>query len=393
MFALLKPRLMKQITFWRVITTAIVGVGLYGLFVRFYYGWQASTHLSDAQPWGVWVGIGTLCGVALSAGGFAIAAAVYILGMERYRPVVKASVLISFLGYSTVCFGYLYELGLPWNMWHIFIYWNRHSVLFEVATCVILYTTVLTLEFCPNLIEKMPWVGLRDTLLHYHHKIVIGLTLIGTVLSSLHQSFLGGLFLVMKDKIHPLWYSQYIHTMFYMSAIPAGLAVVIMVMYLSMRSLGVRIDYSILTDLAKVIVPMLFLYGTFRFVDLFNNGGAKYIFSNTREAAYFWVEIFLFVVLPIVGFSLERVRENPKALYWTSSILVMGLIVNRINVSITSLEWFTHANYVPSWIEMAIMIMCFAVAVVVFRLCVLYLDIFPRAQHVRERWLTSPATA
>jgi Ni/Fe-hydrogenase subunit HybB-like protein len=386
-------RILKQITFWRVITTAVILAGLYGLFVRFYYGWQVATHLSDRQPWGVWVGVGTLCGVALSAGGFAIAATVYILGMERYRPVVKAAVLISFLGYSTVCFGYIYELGLPWNMWRIFVNWNRHSVLFEVATCVIMYTTVLTLEFCPNVIEKLPWTGLRETLLHYHHKIVIALTLVGTVLSSLHQSFLGGLFLVMKDKMYPLWYSQYLHTMFYMSAIPAGLAMVIVVMYLSMRSLGVRIDYAILTELAKVIVPMLYLYGIFRFVDLFNNGGWGYLFKPTRETGYFWLEILLLVVLPIIGYSLERVRENPQALYWTSSILVMGLIANRVNVSITSLEWLTHANYVPSWIEMAIMLMCFAVAVIVFRLCVIYLDIFPRVQQKRERWLTSPATA
>jgi Ni/Fe-hydrogenase subunit HybB-like protein len=385
-------RLLKQLTFWRVVVAAIFAAGLYGAYMRFFVGWQASTHLSDAQPWGVWVGVGTLCGVALSAGGFAISAAVYLLGMERYRPVVKASVLISFLGYSTVCVGYLYELGLPWNMWHIFIYWNRHSVLFEVAGCVIMYTTVLTIEFCPNVIQRLPWVRLRETILHYEHKLVIALALIGTVLSSLHQSFLGGLFLVMKDKIHPLWYSSYIHTMFYMSAIPAGLAMVIVVMYLSMRSLGVKIDYSILTDMAKVIVPMLYIYGIFRFVDLVNHDGLKYMFRRAPETAYFWIEILLLVVLPIIGFSQERIRNNPKALYWTSAVLVMGLITNRVNVSITSLEWFTHANYYPSWIEMILMVACFTAAVVVFRLCVLYLDIFPRAQK-RERWLNAPASA
>lgn len=386
-------RLLKQITFWRVVTLAIIVAGIYGVYVRFFQGLQASTHMTDAQPWGVWVGVGTLCGVALSAGGFSIAAAVYLLGMERYRVIVKAAVLIAFLGYSTVCVGYIYELGLPWNMWRIFINWNRHSVLFEVATCVIMYTTVLTIEFCPNLIEKLPWVRLRETILHYHHKLVIALTLIGTVLSSLHQSFLGGLFLVMKDKVHPLWYSQYVHTMFYMSAIPAGLAVVIMACYLSMRSLDVKLDYTILTDLAKVIVPMLYLYGIFRFVDLFNHDGVHYLFRRSAETGYFWMEILLLVVIPIIGYSLEKVLNNPQALYWTSVVLVMGVIANRVNVSITSLEWRTHANYVPSWIEMAIMAMCFAIAIVVFRWCVLYLDIFPRAQQKRERWLSAPATA
>ncbi|HYG99783.1 MAG TPA: NrfD/PsrC family molybdoenzyme membrane anchor subunit [Terriglobales bacterium] len=385
-------RLLKHLTLWRVLSAAIIIAGIYGAYVRFFVGWQASTHLSDAQPWGVWVGVGTLCGVALSAGGFAISAAVHLLGMERYRPVVKASVLISFLGYCTVCVGYLYELGLPWNMWRIFINWNRHSVLFEVAGCVILYTTVLTLEFCPNLIAKLPWVRLREGILHYEHKLAIALALIGTVLSSMHQSFLGGLFLIMQDKMYPLWYSQYIHTMFYMSALPAGLAVVIMVMYLSMRSLGAKIDYSILTDLAKVIVPMLYIYGIFRFIDLINHDGLKYMFQFRSETAYFWTEILLLVVLPIIGYSMPRVRNNPKALYWTSAVLAMGVITNRVNVSITSLEWFTHANYVPSWIEMVLMLACFVVAGIVFRLCVLYLDIFPRAQK-RERWLSTPATA
>jgi formate dehydrogenase iron-sulfur subunit len=180
--------------------------------------------------------------------------------------------------------------------------------------------------------------------------------------------------------------------MFYMTAIPAGLAVVIMVMYLSMRSLDAKIDYSILTDLAKVIVPMLTLYAIFRFVDLVNHGGLQYMFRRNVETAYFWTEILLLVVLPILGFSSQRVRNNPQALYWTSAVLVMGLIVNRVNVSITSLEWFTHANYRPSWIEMALMLMCFVVGGIVFRLCVIYLDIFPRAKK-RERWLSAPATA
>jgi Ni/Fe-hydrogenase subunit HybB-like protein len=370
--------LVKKLTLWRVIWVLIVGAGLYGSYLRFFKGWEVATNLSDAQPWGIWVGIGTLCGVGLSAGGFAIAAAVYLLGMERYRPVLRASILISFLGYSTVTTGMLYELGLPWRIYHPLIYWNHRSVLFDVSLCVMCYTSVLALEFMPQVLEKVPW-GLSKTLLRWHHKILIGLVLAGVLLSSMHQSFLGGLFLIMKGRIYPLWYSQYLHTLFYMSAIPAGLAVVIMGMYLSMRSLDVKLDYSILTDLAKVIVPMLSMYGIFRFVNLLTSGAAPYLFQWRMETACFWLEILLLVIAPIALYSQAWVRNNPAALYWTSAILVMGFIANRINVSITSMEFATHANYVPKWPEMLMTMMMIAVAVSVFRLCVKYLDVFPRA--------------
>ena len=117
--------------------------------------------MTDPQPWGLWVGLGTLCGVGLSAGGFGIAAAVYLLGFERYRPVLRTAVLVSFLGYMSVIAGMMYELGLPWRIWHPIFMWNRHSMLFEVSWCVMLYSTVLALEFSPALVEKIPWVGLR----------------------------------------------------------------------------------------------------------------------------------------------------------------------------------------------------------------------------------------
>jgi len=148
-----------RISFWRTIVAVIFAAGMYSMYARFALGFQSATNLTDPQPWGLWVGLGTLCGVGLSAGGFAIATAVYILGLERYRPILRTSVLISFLGYSTVCAGMLYELGIPWRIWHPIVMWNRHSVLFEVSWCVMLYTTVLALEFSPALVEKIPGPG------------------------------------------------------------------------------------------------------------------------------------------------------------------------------------------------------------------------------------------
>jgi len=145
-----------RITLWRVIVAVILAAGLYATYARFALGFSQATHLTDPQPWGLWVGLGTLCGVGLSAGGFGIAAAVYLLGFERYRPVLRTAVLVSFLGYMSVMAGMMYELGLPWRIWHPIVMWNRSSMLFEVSWCVMLYSTVLALEFSPALVEKIP---------------------------------------------------------------------------------------------------------------------------------------------------------------------------------------------------------------------------------------------
>ena len=197
-------RIWERITVWRVIVVVVFATGLYATYIRFFEGFRASTNLSDQMPWGLWVGLGTLCGIGLSAAGFGISAAVYLLGMERYRPILRASILISFLGYCTVMVGYLYEIGLPWRFWHPIVMWNGRSVLFDVCVCIMTYCPVLTFEFAPALIEKLPWRGLHETILRHHHRILTAVVLAGVLLSSMHQSFLGGLYLIAAGKVHPL---------------------------------------------------------------------------------------------------------------------------------------------------------------------------------------------
>ena len=377
---------LPKITLWRVIVFIIFVTGIYATYARFLLGFRASTNLSDAMPWGLWVGLGTLCGVGLSAGGFAVAAAVYILGFERYRPVMRAAILISFLGYLTVVIGMLFELGLPWRIWHPIVMWNRRSMLFEVAWCVMLYTTVLTLEFSPALFEKLPWKKLRAVYLGWHHRILIALVLVGVLLSSLHQSFLGGLYLLAQGKLDPLWYSAYLPTLFYLSAIPAGLAVTIMALYLSARSLGARLDVSILSEVSKIMVPLLGIYGLFRGLDLFNHGGWQYMWKLRPETGYFWLEVTLLIIAPLVLLSLPQVRNHPQRLYWTCCLIVMGFMANRLNVSITGLLASAGTAYVPKWTEMTSTLAIVAAAILAFRYAVLYLDILPRTAP-RQRWL------
>lgn len=288
----------------------------------------------------------------------------------------------------------LYELGIPWRIWHPIIMWNRHSVLFEVSWCVMLYTTVLALEFSPALVEKIPWVRVREMYLRWHHSILIALVMAGTLLSSMHQSFLGGLYLITKGRLDPLWYSPYLTTMFYLSAIPAGLAVTIMAIYLCVRSLNAQVDMSILSDVSRVIAPLLAFYGVFRAVDLVNRGALSYLFLWREETLLFWLEIALLVVVPLVLLNQEKIRNNPLFLYWTSAVIVGGFITNRLNVSITALQSSSAVYYVPKWTEFAATLATITAAAVAFRYAVIYLDILPKIPP-RQRWMisTPPAEA
>jgi len=288
----------------------------------------------------------------------------------------------------------MYELGIPWRIWHPIVMWNRHSVLFEVSWCVILYTTVLSLEFSPALVEKIPWTRVRDLYLRWHHSILIALVLAGTLLSSMHQSFLGGLYLITKGRLDLLWYTPYLTTMFYLSAIPAGLAVTIMAIYLCVRSLNARVDMNILSDISRVIAPLLAIYGVFRAVDLINRDATQYLWMWREETGLFWLEIVLLVIAPLVLLNLEKVRSTPQNLYWTCAVIVMGFMANRLNVSITGLQVSAGIYYVPKWTEFAATFATIAAAVVAFRYAVIYLDILPKnPPKQRVLVLNAPAEA
>lgn len=219
----------------------------------------------------------------------------------------------------------------------------------------------------------------------------MGLVLVGCVLSSLHQSFLGGLYLLTKGKLDPLWYTPYLTTLFYLSAIPAGLAVTVMALYLCMRSLNVKLDTRVLGELSRVIAPMLALYGIFRAVDLTTHDALPYLFKWREETLSFWIEIGLLVVAPLILLSMEKVRNTPQFLYWTCSLIVMGFMANRLNVSITGLQASAGVYYVPKWTEFAATLMVLTAAVMAFRYAVIYLDILPK--NGRQRWMAGQASA
>ena len=212
-----------RFTFWKAIFAVIMVAGVYCTYIRFFHGLGAATNLSDQFPWGLWIGFDVMCGVMLAAGGFTLTAAVEIFNIKRFHSIVRPTILTAFMGYLLVCAALMYDLGLPWNIWHPLIMRNPHSVMFEVAYCVMFYTTVLALEFSPIVLERFK----LKRALKVVRSLMVVFVILGVLLSTLHQSSLGTLYLIMPNKLHPFWWSPLLPVFFFLSAIAVGLAMTI----------------------------------------------------------------------------------------------------------------------------------------------------------------------
>jgi Ni/Fe-hydrogenase subunit HybB-like protein len=365
---------LPKLTFWRAVLAVILALGAYATYARFFHGLGASTNLSDRFPWGLWIGFDVLCGVGTAAGGFTLAAIVYVFHLERFRPIIRPAILIAFLGYARVGTTMLFEVGRPIRIWYPLILWNPHSVLFEVAWCVMLYVTVAGLEFSPVILERLGWEAPKKAL----KAVMIPLVFFGILLSTMHQSSLGSLFLIVPTKLHPYWYSPLLPLFFIVSAMGVGLALLILASYLSSRAFGACIEQSILADLGKAMAVVMLLYATLRFQDLWARGTFAYLRQPTVETASFLVEVIVGVILPIVLLLIRRVRENPEGLFAASVLVITGFLMNRLNVAITGLEGWAGGSYFPRWTEFAVSVSTVAAAVLAFGLAVRYLNVFER---------------
>ena len=370
-----RPTLFR-LTFWKLVFLFLMAAGLYATFVRFTQGLGASTNLSDQFPWGIWISFDVLCGVMLAAGGFTLTAAVHILNIKRLHSIIRPTILTAFLGYILVCAALMYDLGKPYNIWHPLIMRNPHSVMFEVAYCVMLYTAVLALEFSPIVLERF---NLQKPL-KVVRAILIPLVICGVILSTLHQSSLGTLYLIVPEKLHAFWYSPLLPVFFFVSAIAVGLAMTIFESSLSSKHFGLQLELPVLQELGRVLVVVLGVYGILRFEDLANRGALKLAFHAGYETYLFWLEIFLAIILPLILLVQKRVRNSANGLYFAAVSVVLGFITNRMNVSITGFEGSTGVRYFPKWSELAVTGMIIGIGFAAFGLAVKYLPIFPQEQ-------------
>lgn len=339
---------MDRVRTVKMILWLITGFAFSIISFRFLFGLGASTNLTDAQPWGMWIGFDLLGGVALAAGGFVICAFVYVMKKEQYHSIVRPAVLTAFLGYLAFICGLIMDVGLPWTIWHVMINWNIHSALFEVAWCVMLYTTVLALEFLPVPLES---TGKFAKVRKFLVRIRLPLVVLGIMLSTLHQSSLGSMFLIMPHRVYPLWYSPLIPVMFFISAIGLGLMVVTFEGLVShaLYRRGPRTElYEKLGNAARWVLGT---YIGLRFVDLIVRGQAAYFFAWDWRTVVFWVEVSMSAFIPILLLSNKKIRTSNGWQWVISTMVIVGIVWQRMNIG-----GFTHSDrgtpfYIPAWTE------------------------------------------
>ncbi|WP_243545321.1 sulfate respiration complex protein HmcC [Pseudodesulfovibrio tunisiensis] len=365
---------------FNVITGAIIAMGLILTVMRFYNGLGTVTNLDNNNPWGIWIGFDLLVGVVLAAGGYTTSSAVLLFGMKKHRAAVRPALLTAFLGYFFVVVALTYDLGRPWRLPYPFVVQSgTTSMLFEVGLCVALYLTVLFLEFSPAALE---WLGFKR-LRNWIHKGTIALTVFGVVLSTLHQSSLGALYLIAPSKLHPLWYSTYLPTFFFISSIAAGLSMVMFEGWISHKAfhdhmseeyLGQHDDlyYGFAKGASWVLLGYFFAKVIGIAVD------DEWHLLATGWGQWFLIELLGFVLMPCLLYAIGAREKNLKLIRWTALLTVAGIILNRLNVSLIAFNYHLPADqrYFPSWQEFGITIFVCTLIVVTFRFIVTRMPIF-----------------
>jgi Ni/Fe-hydrogenase subunit HybB-like protein len=368
----------KWFSFWKLVLYFVLAAGLYATVYRFFLGLGPSTNLTDQFPWGIWIGFDVLCGVMLAAGGFTLTGAVHIFNIKRLHPIVRPTVLTAFLGYVLVSVALMVDLGRPYNIWHPLIMWNPHSVMFEVGWCVMLYTTVLALEFAPVVLERFR----LEKLLRIIRGISVPVVIAGVILSTLHQSSLGSVYLIVPTKLHPFWYTPLLPAFFFLSAIAVGLAMTIFESSMSARHFGRQLELHILKDLGRALMVVLIVYSVLRVEDLIHRGVLKQVLVAGYERNLLLLEVALALVIPIVLLSFRKVRETPGGLYLASVSTLLGFVTNRLNVAVTGMEASAGVRYFPKWTEIAVTAAIVGAAFAIFGLAAKYLPIFPEESAV-----------
>ncbi|MCK4427140.1 MAG: Ni/Fe-hydrogenase cytochrome b subunit [candidate division Zixibacteria bacterium] len=368
----MSPKLPFKITFWKVVLVLTWLAGLIAAIVRFTGGLGAATNLSDKFPWGLWVGFDVITGVGLAAGGFTLAAAVYVFHVKRFYPVLKPAILTAFLGYVLVIIGLLFDVGRPDKIYNPLFMGNLHSALFEVAMCVMFYTTVLFFEFSPNLFDRLGWSGPK----RWIARVTVPLVILGVILSTMHQSSLGSLFLIVPQKLYTLWYSTSLPLLFYVSAIAAGCAMVIFESHLSFRAFGHRLKEDVLTDIGRILLVVLVMYLLMKIYDFYSRGVWSEFFLPRMETLLFWLEILPGLIVPIILLSIRKIRLSTRGLYVAAVCTIVGFLLNRLNVSTTGFVASSGVNYFPSWMEIAITLALVSTGFFIFAMAVRYLPIF-----------------
>jgi Ni/Fe-hydrogenase subunit HybB-like protein len=364
----LKDYIKSLITPLNIFAGLIVFAGLFLILLRFIFGLDQVTESSNEQPWGLFLGWGLFSGVPFSASGFVIGTAVYIFNLKRYKPIVKNAILLGFLGYLFAVIFLLIDIGRPWRIYYpMFISFGTASVMFLVAWHVALYLSVQFLEFSPTILV---WLGQRNL-----RKIAISMTLVltifGVMLSTLHQSALSAMFLLAPGKLHPLWYTSYLPWLAFISAIGAALALVIVVSKLTTIFLRNRADDHYLSSidditlgLGKAASLVFFTYLSFRLISVTHEGAWGYL--DTPFGYRFLVEIFILGIVPFLYYYGVQ-NKSVLLIQWTSVLAMIGIIMNRLDISLIAFNWQIPNREIFYWKELTVVAAVVIIEILVYR--------------------------
>lgn len=373
-----------------IFLSALALNGLIFLLARFVFGIGAVTNLSNENPWGIWIGIDVAAGVALAAGGFTTAALGHIMHKDQYHAIIRPALLTAALGYTFVAVSVMIDLGRPYFIWHPLLMWNGNSVLFEVGICVMIYLTVLYIEFLPIVTERfIGRVNLPGFLKSYNsfvdkmlrlldkglEKTMFIFIIAGVVLSCLHQSSLGTLMVIAGPKMHPLWQTPILPLLFLLSAVAVGLPMVIMESLVTSKSFGLKPETHILRDLANMVAPLLGIYLAFKIGDIVIRQTFVYLTEITPESVMFTIELLFGVIIPLRMLLSPKVTKSETGLFIASFLIVIGVLLNRMNnFLIAYTPPYQFNSYFPSIGEISVTLGFIALEILFFRWMVM---IFP----------------
>jgi Ni/Fe-hydrogenase subunit HybB-like protein len=361
----------QWVTPFNIITAIVLFVGLILTILRFTQGIGTVTNLDNNNPWGMWIGFDLLCGVALAAGGYVTSSACYVFGLKRFHSAVRPAILTAFLGYALVVFALHYDVGRPWKLpYPIFVSQGTSSLLFEVGLCVFLYLTVLFVETTPAAFEWLGFKGLRTWVV----RLTLVLTIFGVVLSTLHQSSLGALFMIAPSKLHPLWYSGYLHVYFFISSIFAGMSMVIFEGGMAHKWLHHKMDATHLAESTGVAMGfgkaasfVMMGYVGIKVIGLAVDNNWHYL--TTGWGAWYLLELVGFVLFPAILYSMGSREKNLTFIRIASIWTVLGIVLNRLNVSLIAFNWQLPSadRYVPSFMEVGTTIFIVFLGITAYR--------------------------
>lgn len=345
------------------------------LIARFFWGLETASALSDAMPWGLWIAF-KLSFVALAAAGFTFAAMVYVFRLEKYRPLVRTAILVGLIGYTVFIISLLIDLGRWYNIWHPIVMWNPHSVMFEIAWCVMLYATVLYAEFSPALFERLGWKRMQRVM----HVIVVPLVIMGVVLSTLHQSSLGSLYLIQFTKLNPLFWSPLIPVFFFTSAVAAGLALMMIVPCINARLFNSENNQALLATLAKPAALVLGVYLVLLVSDLLLRGELPRLMVPGAMSALWYAQVLLGVIVPMALLLSPQAQTNPRVRHVAGGLVIGGVVLGRFNVALFGFSEYLgslNTTYSPSFGEWVITFALIAGALAAYVAAVKLLPILP----------------